>query len=122
MRDSYISKHAKRKIVYIMESSLVFVFVIMFFFVKVSLSVSETHPIRFMSPGFVSCVLLATAMFGFIMFKVFKELDKEHHIEGLKNKKHIHANGSCECNGCGSRTVVKTDKSCGICGTTFDES
>ena len=109
----------RRKLRVLLKALLVFVFCFLMMYIIVSLSVSDSHFIRFMSAGFFIGLLPAASLFVIYVVRKCKEIDHEAHYEAVKNQKSKIHNGLSECQSCGNRQVAEAAKNCHICGTAF---
>ncbi|HML48544.1 MAG TPA: hypothetical protein PKE04_17505 [Clostridia bacterium] len=65
---------------------------------------------------------LAMFLFLFILLRIelYQDRKRARYFEARKHTKMPLKSGLYECQTCGNRKVRPEDKTCGICGTTFD--
>lgn len=65
---------------------------------------------------------LAVFLFLFILLRIelFQDKKRARYFEARKHTKLPLKSGLYECQACGNRQVGPEDKTCGVCGTTFD--
>ena len=113
------AKKRKRRV--IVNALLLFIFVFLINYVAFALSVPPSHFLRFMSVGFIMCLLIVTALCIWIVHKWLKEIGREQHYESTKTQKLTIGGGLYECQSCGNRKVALLDKNCGVCGIMFGD-
>ena len=115
-----INKTAKRKKRRLITHALMlYLGVFLLGFITFSFSVSPSHFIRFMSAGFIVCLLAVTCVFVLVVYKMLKEIDEEARHEHRKRQKLAVDDGLYECQSCGNRKVADVDKLCRVCGIVF---